>query len=64
MVAHTLDDLFLQHPQEFDLGRQWQIADLVEKDVAAAGHLESPLAAAVGARERPLHMTEQFALQQ
>ena len=46
--ADRLDDLLLQHPQHLGLRLQAHVADLVEEDRAAVGHLE--LAAPIGDR--------------
>ena len=63
LVAHLLDDLLLEHPQELGLGGQGQVADLVQEDVAAAGRLEAPHPGAVGPGEGPFDVTEEFAFQ-
>ncbi len=54
----------LQHAQQLDLQRQRHIADLVEKQRAAAGLLEQPGLRLAGAGERTLGMAEKFRLEQ
>ena len=49
-AADALEPLFLQGPQDLRLQRQRQIADFVEKQRAAVGHLELPGLAGRGAR--------------
>jgi hypothetical protein len=54
----------LGDPQELGLQVQRQLADLVEQQRAAVGRLEAPRPVAGGAREAPLHVPEELALQQ
>ena len=63
-IAHTLDDLAIQYPEELYLRRQRQLADFVEKEGSPVGTLE--IAAPPGLRpgERPFFIAEKFALQQ
>lgn len=59
VVAQALDLAVLQHAQQFALRRQRQLADLVEKQAATVGALETPgagdlragIGAALGAEE-------------
>ena len=64
VVAHAADFAAFQHPQQLGLHRLGQLADLVEKQRAAVGHLEQPDAMLVGAGERSLAMAEQLAFDQ
>src|SRR5207248_1268998 len=55
---------FLQHTQKLDL-RGWRhLRNLIEEQRPAIGELETSLAAIGGARECPLFVTEDFALEQ
>jgi len=60
-AADTLDHVFLQHAQQLDLQIERQVADLVEKQGAAIGLLEAPLACLHGAGKGALFVTEEFA---
>ncbi|GAB3484895.1 hypothetical protein GCM10027398_44490 [Azotobacter salinestris] len=42
VTADPFEALLLEHPQQLGLHGQGQLADLVEKDGAAVGHLETP----------------------
>ena len=50
---------FLEQAQQFDLGFDAEVADLVEEERAASRLLDQSLAVALGAGERPLAMTEE-----
>ena len=64
LVGPDPDDLArLQHAEQLDLGRERDVADLVEEQRAAVGVLEPALALAVGAGEGPLDVAEQLALE-
>src|SRR6185436_302556 len=62
--AHALDLAFLQRAQQLRLKLIAEVADLVEKERAAAGELELPELLPDGAGKRPLLVTEQRALDQ
>ncbi len=63
--AERLDLLFLQHAQQLGLQRQGQVADLVEEQRAAVGHLEfADARLAVGAGKGAGGGAEQFGLDQ
>ena len=64
LAADALQFLLLQHPQQLDLHRRRGLADLVEEEGAAVGLDELALAAAVGAGEGPLLVTEELRLEQ
>ncbi len=64
VAAHPLELPFLQHAQEFGLESRRDLADLVEKQGAAMGQLETPLAFGGGAGEGAFFVPEQFGLQQ
>ena len=51
-AADALDRPLLQHAQQLHLHRQRDVADLVEEDGAAFGHLEAARAVLDGAGER------------
>ena len=50
MVAHPLHDFFFQDPQQFYLGGQGQISDLIKEKISAAARFETAFAAADGRR--------------
>ncbi len=60
--ADALDLAALQGAQELRLERERQLADLVEEEGPAVGHLELPGAVARGAGEGARHVAEQLAL--
>ena len=64
VVAHAADLPALQEPQQLRLHRLGQLADLVEEERAAVGHLEQSDAMLVGPGKRPLAVTEQLAFDQ
>ncbi len=55
---------FLQNAQEPDLDGQREFPDFVQEEGASVSDLEKPFAGGCGAREGPLRVSEQFALQQ
>ena len=61
-AAKPFDDAFLEHAQQLRLELQRQLADLVEKDRAAVGHLESARLRRVRAGKRPALVPEELAL--
>jgi hypothetical protein len=42
VVTHPFHHLFFQHPQQLDLGGQGQVADFIQKDIAAAAASKRP----------------------
>src|SRR5580700_5273148 len=64
MIAHALEDTLLQDAQQLHLHRRTHVADLIQKQRAALGNLESPLARGNRASKRALLMTEELALEQ
>ena len=62
--ADRLERAFLQHPQQFDLGFEGNIADFIEKECAPVSHLKSPGSVAMGAGVGPFHVAEQLTLVQ
>ena len=64
VVAHAADLAAFEEPQQLRLHRLGQLADLVQEERAAVGHLEQPDAMLVGPGERPLAMAEQLAFDQ
>ena len=54
----------MQHAQQLDLQGRCQLTDLVEKQRAAIGLLETAAAQAVGAGEGALLVAEQFGFEQ
>ncbi len=54
----------LQEPQQQALHAQRHLADFVEEDGAAVGHLELALLVAIGAGEAALHVAEELGLEQ
>ena len=63
-LADAADLARLQETQQLHLDVLVQLAELVEEQRAAVGHLEQALVVAVGAGERALAMAEQLALDQ
>ena len=61
-AAQPLELALLQDPQQLDLGRRVQVADLVQEQRAPLGELESPLLARLGAGERAPLVAEQLRL--
>jgi hypothetical protein len=61
--ADTLKTLVLQKPEEFDLQRQGNFPDLVQKERAAFRRFDAALALGMCARERAFFMSEEFAFQ-
>ena len=51
-------------PEQQPLHAQGHLADFVEEDAAAVGHLELALLVAIGAREASLHVTEELRFEQ
>ena len=64
VAADAFEAALLQHAQQLDLHRQAHVADLVQQQGAAFGHLEAALARAQRTGERALFMAEQLAFQQ
>ena len=65
LVAADAEDLAVfEHAQQLGLEVERHIADLVEKEGAAVGVLETPLAQAVGAGERSGLVTEELIIEQ
>src|SRR5437870_13547738 len=62
--ANPLDVFFLEHPQQFDLRAQAQVADFIEEDGALIGLLKAADAASVCPGEGAALMPKQFTLQQ
>src|SRR5580700_5889587 len=56
--AHPLDFVRFQHAQQLHLARQWQLADLVQKDRTGVRALELALAITDRTGERALAMPE------
>ena len=63
-AAHALELVLLQKPQQLDLARRRDLADLVEEQRSAIRQLKPPVLAHHRARERPLLVPEQLALEQ
>ena len=63
-AAEPLELALLQHAQQLDLGREVQLADLVEKQRAALGQLEAPFLRRVRAGERAFLVAEQLRFDQ
>src|SRR5579859_30486 len=57
------DGALLQYAQQLYLHGDAHLADLVEEDGAAAGHLEQPALVLAGPGERALHVAEELAFQ-
>src|SRR5260221_4596682 len=64
LATDALDPPLLEHAQEFGLQAERQLADLVEEQRAAVGHLEAAGFLLGGAGERALLVAEQLALDQ
>src|SRR5207249_8972053 len=64
IAANPLNVFFLEHPQQFDLCAQAQVADFIEEDGAVIGLLKAADAASVRPGERAALMPEQFTLQE
>src|SRR5207344_610414 len=63
--AETRDDSILEHAQELRLHVDRHLADFVQEQGAAVGQLQfSDLAAAPGAGERAVSVSEEFGLEQ
>ena len=62
--ADALELPFLQHAQELGLHVGREVADLVEKERAAVGQLEAPLAHRHRTREGAAYVTEELGLDQ
>jgi hypothetical protein len=43
-AAHAFKTAFLEHTQELDLGRGWDVTDFIQKQGASMGQLEPSLA--------------------
>lgn len=63
-ATDALKCLFLQDSQHFALQRQWHVADFVKKQRPSVALFKLADAAAVGAGECPLFMTEQFTFEE
>ena len=63
-VAHPLELVLLQDPQQLDLELGGGGIDLVEEDGAGVGRLEAAGAVVDGPGERPANMAEKLAFQQ
>ena len=63
-TANPLEGSLAEKPQQLDLRRLVDIADLVEEQRAALGLLKPPDSPLMRAGERPLLVAEQFALEQ
>ena len=63
-AAEALELPLLQHPQQLDLRREVDVADLVEQQRPAVGELEAALLALLGAGERALFVAEELRLDQ
>src|SRR5438552_5826858 len=64
VLAHRTDLPLLQHAEKLRLERRAGLRDLVEKERAAARHLEEALAILGGAREGAAAVAEELALEQ
>ena len=64
VAADALEPALLQHGQQLHLDRGGDLSHLVQKQRAAVGLFEAADTPAIGARERPLLMTEELALEQ
>src|SRR5439155_13105518 len=64
VLSHGANPPLLQHAQELRLERRAGLRDLVEKERAAARHLEETLAVLGGAREGAAAVAEELALEQ
>ena len=62
--AEHLEGPVLQHAQHLDLRRRIEVANLVEEDRSAVGHLEAALPILPGVGERASHVAEHLALEQ
>ncbi|MEY4258681.1 MAG: hypothetical protein RJA56_1582 [Pseudomonadota bacterium] len=61
--AQWLDLSLLQHPQEFDLHVQGQVANFVQENRAAIGHFKAAHPFAHGTGESAFSVTKQFTFQ-
>ena len=64
VVAHSLDNFFLEDPKQFHLSGKRQVADLVQKDVPPVGCFKSPFPIPVCSGVGAPHVAEELALQQ
>jgi hypothetical protein len=64
VAAYPLELPLLQDPKELRLELRSDLADLVEEEGALVSAFEQSLAGAVGARERPLLVTEELRLEE
>jgi len=62
--AHRSHLFLLQHAQQLGLEGEGHVADLVQEQGPPLGGEEQPFVTADGAGEGPLHVPEQFRLQQ
>ena len=62
--ADLLQFAGFHEPQQQPLHPQRHLADFVEEDAAAVGHLELALLVSIGTGEAALHVTEELGLQQ
>jgi len=58
----ALELALLQHAQQLDLGREVDVADLVEEERSAVGELEPSLLALLGAGEGAFLVAEELRL--
>ena len=63
-AAHRVNGALLQDTQQFDLHVQRQVADLIEKNRAAVGQLETSHAVGHGTRESAFAVAEKLAFEQ
>jgi len=64
VFAYSFDNVFFQHPKQFDLCTKGQIADFVQKNIAAPGGFKPSLSCPVGPGKGPLDVPEELAFQQ
>src|SRR5438093_6234747 len=64
IAADPLNVFFLEHPQQFDLRAQAQVADFIEEEGAVIRLLKAADTASVCPGERAALMAKQFTLQQ
>jgi hypothetical protein len=63
IAAHALELAFLQHAQQLGLKGRRDLPDLIQKQRAAVGHLEAPLAQSDRAGKRSALVAEELRLQ-
>ena len=64
IAAYALELPLLQHAQQFDLHVRWHFTDLVEKNGARMGELETPHAPLDGPAERAAFVSKELAFDQ